>query len=102
MVKCPTCICLDFIMDLFVRSRHNFPYSSMFSPWGFMSNLCSTFPSMETLPTNAKIVEQLIRTKIWKLKKKKKTLSSYARSTGNNFKDLPGIIMAVEFVKSST
>ena len=49
-VRWATWICLFLIIDLFVLSRHNLPYSSIFSLWGFMSNLCSTFPSIATLP----------------------------------------------------
>ena len=49
-VRWATWICLFLIIDLFVLSRHNFPYS-IFSLWGFVPNLCSTFPSIATLPT---------------------------------------------------
>lgn len=57
-----TCICLFLIMDLFVLSRHIFPYSSKFVPWGFMSNLCSTFPSTEILPKmKAKVMDYFSR-----------------------------------------
>jgi hypothetical protein len=45
-----TCTCLVLVINFEVLSRHNFPYSARFSLCGFMSNLCSTFPSHASFP----------------------------------------------------
>jgi hypothetical protein len=54
-----TCTCLVLVINFEVLSRHNFPYSARFSLCGFMSNLCSTFPSHASFPVMKGVMKSL-------------------------------------------